>query len=72
MPDLPERDDLGLAYNETMSLACQFGRCDDCPEAGEFINECSCICHIPDDTADQYADALAEAWYENYYGTART
>lgn len=64
-------------YDETMSTDCQRGQCDDCPEQGliadgsEWPIYCACVCHIPD-TTDEYADALAEAWYENYYGTART
>ena len=37
-----------LVYNESMSLACQWGKCQDCPEAGEPIDSCSCTCHIPD------------------------
>ena len=61
-----------LVYNESMSLACQWGKCQDCPEAGEPIDTCSCTCHIPDNADDRdEADELAQAWYENYYGTAR-
>ena len=46
---MPERDDLGLiVYNESMSLACQRGGCEACPEQGEMIDGCSCTCHIPD------------------------
>ena len=52
MADLPERDDLGfIVYNESMSLQCQRGVCDDCPERDQDqIDGCSCVCHIPDNT----------------------
>ena len=56
-----------LVYNESMSLACQWGRCQDCPEAGEPIDTCSCTCHIPDDTGDDdEADVMARAFYDRW------
>ena len=66
-------------YDETMSLACQRGQCGpECPEADDPDGYCACVCHIPDDSQardddrDEVADEYAQAWYENYYGTART
>lgn len=54
-------------YNESMSLACQFGRCEDCPEAGETIGGCSCVCHIPDAGELDESDLLAQEFYERFY-----
>ena len=54
-----------LLYNETLTLACQRGDCDDCPEQGLIADGsawpiyCACVCHIPDDEPDDELEQWA-------------
>lgn len=43
-----------------MTLACQFGRCGECPERDDPDGECICECHIDDDSpeARDWADEV--------------
>ena len=45
-----------IIFNESMSTACLFGPCEECPDKAGFLGDeldCTCVCHIPDDEAVQ-------------------
>jgi len=44
---------------EELSLACQWGRCQDCPDRDDYVREDACMCHchvdVDDDDSDDWA-----------------